>query len=326
MSDSVGRISLDLEVKSDLMGQINSVSTSVGDRIRKIFNKSLRRGFSGAGKSTDAAMKSVSKTIEGTMKRTTNNVNKTTQSMMKNTTDLIKRTFQDTAGVAKKSLDAIGIRARSLAKNILKAFRMKTPTVAPANVETAAPKASTKVRAVASPRAPPTLNIDRVTSEMETVERTMDTVERKIQAHKSKLNSLRESYEQAFSPKVKDTLSAKILKEETAINTLIGKMDTLGAKYEKLQGKAEAFGQSQNSSAAATEKAASRISRLSSVLNRFHSTGKKTPSILSRIGSGFSGIGRHSKSAGVNVRSFGGGLGNTIGQMMKWMIILPGIV
>lgn len=325
MSDSVGKISLDLEVKSDLMGQINSVSSGIGKRMREIFGKAMRHGFSDAGKSTDAAIKNVSKTIENTMKRTTGNVNKSTQGMMKNTTDLIKRTFQDTAGVAKKSLDAIGNRARRLAQSILKAFKMKTPTIAPVNVETAVPKASTKARASVSPRAPPTLNIDRTTSEMETIERTMDTVERKIQTHKAKLNSLREAYNQTFNPNIKDALSAKILKEETAINTLIGKMDSLGAKYEKLQGQAESFGQAQNSSAAATEKATSRISRLSSVLNGFHSSGKKSPSILSRIGRGFGGIGRHSKSAGVNVRSFGGGLGNTLGQMMKWMIILPAI-
>lgn len=325
MSESVGKISLDLEVKSDLMNEINAASSKVGNRLKEILNKTFRKSLSGVGKSTESAMKSVEKTIEGTMKRATGNVNKSTKSMMKNTTDMIKSTFQDAGDVAKNTLGKIGEKTRNLSRSILESFRMRSRTEAPDNDETVVQKASSKISPITVPRAPPTLNIDRVTSQMETIERTMDNVENKIKSHKQKLRGLRESYSQAFNPDVKDTLNDKILKEEAAINSLVGKMDSLSAKYEKLEGQTRAFSQIQNASVVATKAATSSISDMSSVLNRFHSTGKKTQPVLSRIGNGLRSIGKQSKSANVNVRSFGGGIGNTLGQMMKWMIILPGI-
>lgn len=325
MGESVGKISLDLEVKSDLLNEINSVSSSIGDRLRRTLNKSVKKVFNNTGKSTDTAMKSVEKTIEGTMKRATGNVNKTTQSMMKNTTDMIKKTFSDTGKIAGDTINNIGQKSRNLARSILNTFKLKTPSTAPVSAEPVAQKASTKIPVAATPRAPPTLNIDRVSSEMETVKRTMDNLESKIRSHKQKLKDLRESYNRAFNPDVKATIHNKILNEESAINSLTGKMDTLGAKYEKLERQASEFSQAQNASANAIKAATSRMSGMSSILGRFNSAGKKSPSLLSRIGQGFNNIGRHSKKASVNVNSFGGGIGNSLGQMMKWMVILPGI-
>ena len=58
MGESVGKISLDLEVKSDLLNEINSVSSSIGDRLRRTLNKSVKKVFNNTGKSTDTAMKS----------------------------------------------------------------------------------------------------------------------------------------------------------------------------------------------------------------------------------------------------------------------------
>ena len=45
MGESVGKISLDLEVKSDLLNEINSVSSSIGDRLRRTLNKSVKKVF-----------------------------------------------------------------------------------------------------------------------------------------------------------------------------------------------------------------------------------------------------------------------------------------
>lgn len=228
MGESVGKISLDLEVKSDLLNEINSVSSSIGDRLRRTLNKSVKKVFNNTGKSTDTAMKSVEKTIEGTMKRATGNVNKTTQSMMKNTTDMIKKTFSDTGKIAGDTINNIGQKSRNLARSILNTFKLKTPSTAPVSAEPVAQKASTKIPVAATPRAPPTLNIDRVSSEMETVKRTMDNLESKIRSHKQKLKDLRESYNRAFNPDSKGYHPQQDSNEESAINSLTGKMDTLG--------------------------------------------------------------------------------------------------
>ena len=375
MSDSVGKISLDLEVKSDLMGQINSVSSSIGNRMRKIFSKSLRSGFSGAGKSTDAAMKSVSKIIEGTMKRTTNNVNKSTQSMMKNTADKMKSVFQKTGNAARNSIDSIGESARKLTQNILRIARMKDSTVLPEVTDQAVPKVKSKINTVASPRAPPVAGINnKAQNQIDQLSRSIAISNQKISelrtkltdlnalkldlnsydALKQKLDECRASRDRLHNPAIieqemvllarlkemeasrgsgqiekndiaisKTTMALE--KEMAANDKLKAKLSELSERYRKAEQATKSYTSAQNSAGKATNLIQSRIARLSSVLNKFHSTGKKTLSILSRIGGVIGGIGKQSKSAGVNVKSFGSSIGSTIGQMMKWMIILPAI-
>ena len=327
MSDSVGKITLDLEVTSDLMGQINAVSGSIGRRLRESLSNALKIGLGRTKKDADMSMKYVKDKIMSDMKAASNGVELSSQSMMKNTSDMIKRTFSDAGSVARNVMDSIGERTKRMTQSIMKLFKMRQmPTVAPVNIEDTAPKAKSIIPRTASPRAPPSLNIDLLKSQMETIEKTMDTVERSISAHKEKLRGLRESYEHAFSPKIKENLTGKILKEESAINSLIGKMDTLAGKYANLESQSMAFGQTESAAGAAAGVAGSRVSSLSSILNRLRSSNKGTPSLLNRIAAGFKNIGQHSKSSGVSVSSFGGGLKSTLGQMLKWMIILPMIV
>lgn len=327
MSDSVGKITLDLEVTSDLMGQINAVSGSIGRRLRESLSNALKIGLGRTKKDADMSMKYVKDKIMSNMKAASNGVELSSQSMMKNTSDMIKGTFSDAGSVARNVMDSIGERTKRMTQSIMKLFKMRQmPTVAPVNTEDTAPKAKGIIPRTASPRAPPSLNIDLLKSQMETIEKTMDTVERSISAHKEKLRGLRESYEHAFSPKIKENLTGKILKEESAINSLIGKMDTLAGKYANLESQSMAFGQTESAAGAAAGVAGSRVSSLSSILNRLRSSNKGTPSLLNRIAAGFKNIGQHSKSSGVSVSSFGGGLKSTLGQMLKWMIILPMIV
>ena len=327
MSDSVGKITLDLEVTSDLMGQINAVSGSIGRRLRESLSNALKIGLGRTKKDTDMSMKYVKDKIMSNMKAASNGVGLSSQSMMKNTSDMIKKTFSDAGSVARNVMDSIGERTKRMTQSIMKLFKMrKMPTVAPVNTEDTASKVKSIIPRMASPRAPPSLNIDLLKSQMETIEKTMDTIERSISAHKEKLRGLRESYEHAFSPKIKETLTEKILREESAINSLIGKMDTLTGKYATLESQSMAFGQTESATGAAAGVAGSRVSSLSSILNRLRSSNKGTPSLLNRIAAGFKSIGQHSKSSGVSVSSFGGGLKSTLGQMLKWMIILPMIV
>lgn len=327
MSDSVGKITLDLEVTSDLMGQINAVSGSIGRRLRESLSNALKIGLGRTKKDADMSMKYVKDKIMSNMKAASNGVELSSQSMMKNTTDMIKRTFSDAGSVARNVMDSIGERTKRMTQSIMKLFKMRQmPTVTPVNTEDTAPKVKSTIPQAASPRAPPSLNIDLLKSQMETIEKTMDTIERSISAHKEKLRGLRESYEHAFSPKIKETLTEKILREESAINSLIGKMDTLTRKYANLESQSMAFGQTEAAAGAAAGVAGSRVSSLSSILNRLRSSNKGTPPLLNRIAAGFKNIGQHSKSSGVSVSSFGGGLKSTLGQMLKWMIILPMIV
>ena len=51
MSDSVGKITLDLEVTSDIAGQVNKISSIIANTLKSNLNKSTNKVF-GHNKST----------------------------------------------------------------------------------------------------------------------------------------------------------------------------------------------------------------------------------------------------------------------------------
>lgn len=59
MSDSVGKISLDLEVKSDLEKQINNMSNIIAKKMKTTTEKATAGVFDGIGKQTDDAMNTI---------------------------------------------------------------------------------------------------------------------------------------------------------------------------------------------------------------------------------------------------------------------------
>ncbi|MBE6051897.1 MAG: hypothetical protein E7214_14945 [Clostridium sp.] len=195
MSDSVGKISLDLEVKSDLQGQINKISSNIA--------KGLKNSLQGV-------TKGIFNELGNGIKKATGNINKAVGSSIAK----LKKGMQNTL---------------SAFKNI----KINTPKVSfkPSNDKTTI---SSPVQKVIS-RAPPNNNdSEQLTTKISSTEKELDIVNRQIENQKAKLSQLQQSYKNAFSESKKSKIEEQMLRTEAAINRLITKSDNLGFKLNTL--------------------------------------------------------------------------------------------
>ena len=196
MSDSVGKISLDLEVKSDLNGQITAVSKAIG----KSLQTSLKATTSTAFKDMSANMNRGLKAMTGGMK--------TSLSKMK---DSIKK------GVSE---------ALASAKNI----KMPTPNFQRSVESMPAP---VSVGQPAQVRGPP-LDTEQSRVALQSLEATLENTNAKIEQQQAKLRGLKEALDNCFNTERKNKIQEQILKTEESIISLTAKSDKLGFKLADL--------------------------------------------------------------------------------------------
>lgn len=199
MSDSVGKISLDLEVRSDLDKSVSQATNNIA----KSLKLSLQSGLKGA-------LGSIDNITKNSISSLSNNIN----SVLKGSMGKIKNTMQ-------------------AAFNNMKNFKLPNFNF-PKPTNITAPKV-TDVSHGISGRAPP--NMSMLTSQIENTSRALDITNAKIEQQQAKLIQLKEAYDICFNPSRKNTLEEKILKTETTINKLIGTSDKLGFKLSELDGK-----------------------------------------------------------------------------------------
>lgn len=320
-NDSIGKISLDLELNMDLAGQMNAV-TSI---LKKRMQNSLKGMFNSVFKSTKSNANSTADLYEKAMDKASSNVEKNTKDAMKSAATVISQTFDNAVGASKKSLNVIGNNFRRMFRTILSMSKnMKTITPNSIDLGISAPKAAAATPT--SPRAPPVgLNADILKSQMTTIEQTMDNIEAQISLHKQSLNGLRETYANTFNVSTKRGIEEKMLREEAIILRLTDKMDALNLKYGQMESELQSLSSAENKVGASSTSLSNKINILKEKVGAFFKTSNKIPNLLTRISSALKKTGNHSKSASVNVNSFGRGIKGTLGQMFKWMIILPAI-
>ena len=265
MSDSVGKISLDLEIQSDISKQISNVSGNIANNLRKSLNSGMKRSLESVNNTTKKTLNSITGNINSSMKKSMNNISKTMKSILSN----------------------------------IKMPKMDIPK--PTNMSA---QKKVDVRTGVSKRGPP-IDLGVLKSQIENVTATLDNINDRIDYQKEKLAQLKESYNRTFNNSKKSKIQEQILKTESSINKLTGQSDKLGFKLSELDSKLESLG---NESVKAGNK-----------LGLFNNLASKG----SKINKGFS---NSIKSSSKNINSYRMGLGNTIGQMFKWMIILPMIV
>lgn len=209
MSDSVGKITLDLEVTSDIAGQVNKVSSIIANTLKANLNKSTNKVFENMDKSMKSSLNKVNSNMKNTMSNVTNNL--------------------------KNSLS----KAFSVLSNI------KLPTVKFNPLEsqntTSQNIPNTKIT-----RGPP-INREILTTEIDTTSRMLDTINAKIESQQNKLNSLKQSYNDTFNPAKKSKINDQILKTEESIIRLTSKSDKLGFKLSDLDSKLAALGKESSS-------------------------------------------------------------------------------
>lgn len=202
MSDSVGKISLDLEIQSDISKQISSVSKMIGNNLKKSLSSGMKGTLENVNSSTKKTMNSVTSNINSSMKKSMSNIAKTMKSILGN---------------------------------------IKMPKIEiPKPTSFVTPKTESS-KNTSSKRGPP-INKEVLSSEILNVTATLDNVNAKIEQQRAKLVQLKEAYNSTFNTSRKNALEEKILKTEANINKLIGQSDKLGFKLADLDDKMAMLG------------------------------------------------------------------------------------
>lgn len=233
MSDSVGKISLDLEVKSDLEKQINNMSNIIAKKMKTTTEKATAGVFDGIGKQTDDAMNTINNSIKAGLNKTSNAI----------------RSTLTNAFAAVKNIKMPKIEFPK-AENI-KATSQNSRT---ANTTRGPPKSN--------------LNAEAIKAQISNLSATLDNVNAQIDLQQSKLADLKEAYRMAFNPNSKNKIQDQILKTEQRINNLIGKSDKLGFKLADLDGIFKTLGEVSSTTGEQIESVARKTKKFSSNANK----------------------------------------------------------
>ena len=75
MSDSVGKISLDLEIQSDIEGQVRQVAGAIGGQLQKTLSGSMKSAMASVKNTMSQGMKSAGNSAKSAMSGVANNIN-----------------------------------------------------------------------------------------------------------------------------------------------------------------------------------------------------------------------------------------------------------
>lgn len=249
MSDSVGKISLDLEVKSDLEKQINNMSNIIAKKMKTTTEKATAGVFDGIGKQTDDAMNTINNSIKAGLNKTSNAI----------------RSTLTNAFAAVKNIKMPKIEFPK-AENI-KATSQNSRT---ANTTRGPPKSN--------------LNAEAIKAQISNLSATLDNVNAQIDLQQSKLADLKEAYRMAFNPNSKNKIQDQMLKTEQRINNLIGKSDKLGFKLADLDGIFKTLGEVSSTTGEQIESVARKTKKFSSNANKGRNSANLFSNALKALG------------------------------------------
>ena len=262
MSDSVGKISLDLEVKSDLEKQINNMSNIIAKKMKTTTEKATAGVFDGIGKQTDDAMNTINNSIKAGLNKISNAI----------------RSTLTNAFAAVKNIKMPKIEFPK-AENI-KATSQNSRT---ANTTRGPPKSN--------------LNAEAIKAQISNLSATLDNVNAQIDLQQSKLADLKEAYRMAFNPNSKNKIQDQMLKTEQRINNLIGKSDKLGFKLADLDGIFKTLGEVSSTTGEQIESVARKTKKFSSNANKGRNSANLFSNALKVLGNRSNSTGNSFKHA-----------------------------
>ncbi|MDU4953484.1 MAG: hypothetical protein E6X21_14255 [Clostridium sp.] len=269
MSDSVGKISLDLEVQSDLSNQISSVSNSISNNLKKSLSSGMKGTFENMNSAVKNNLNSITSHVSSSMKKTISNIAKTMKSIL-----------------SSMKMPKINIPRPN---NVVKPRTVETNS----NVNKRGPPADAEI----------------LKSQVSNMTANLDNIGSKIELQTDKLKRLKEEYNNCFNQKRKNVLEEEMAKTEGKIIKLIGQADKLSLKLFNLEDKMSKVG-------SGASKASGGTSKLKSVLNSMYG-------VFNKSGKGANELSHSTKIANGNMGRMRSGIGFTLNQMFKWMIILP---
>ena len=269
MSDSVGKISLDLEVKSDLGKQINNMSNIIAKKMKVTTEKATSGVFDGIGKQTDNAMNTINNSIKAGLNKTSNTIRSTLTN------------------------------AFAAVKNI-KMPKMEFPKAQNVKASSQTNKSTTATR------GPPksNLNTEALKAQISNLSATLDNVNAQIDLQKSKLADLKEAYRMAFNPNSKNKIQEQMLKTEQRINSLISKSDKLGFKLADLDTTFETLGEISSTTGGQIESVARKTKKFSSNANKGRNSANLFSNALKKLGNRSKSTGNSFRHASSGVSMF----------------------
>ncbi|WP_455794020.1 hypothetical protein [Clostridium butyricum] len=262
MSDSVGKISLDLEVKSDLEKQINNMSNIIAKKMKTTTEKATAGVFDGIGKQTDDAMNTINNSIKAGLNKTSNAIRST-----------LTNAFAAVKNIKMQKIEF------PKAENI-KATSQNSRT---ANTTRGPPKSN--------------LNAEAIKAQISNLSATLDNVNAQIDLQQSKLADLKEAYRMAFNPNSKNKIQDQMLKTEQRINNLIGKSDKLGFKLADLDGIFKTLGEVSSTTGEQIESVARKTKKFSSNANKGRNSANLFSNALKVLGNRSKSTGNSFKHA-----------------------------
>lgn len=294
MSDTVGKIGLELEVRSDLGTEINSVASVITAGLKKSFEGATNGIFEPLKESINGCMKQINSSIEGNLKSIQSNIKATLKSI---------------------ETSLAGVRTVNI----------------PIPTSTIKPTKETKSKTKAS-RGPPTssksIDTESIKSEIENLESTLETTNNMIDQQKEKLNQLREAYSSCFNQNRKNKIQEQILKTESAINKLISKSDKLGFKLADLDKKMAMSSSSKTSNEVKNlgfnvSNTSAMFKKLNSAINTNTNNSKKATNQSNKLSTALKSLGNTTKKSSVYNKGFASSLKMVARQFLTWMVVLP---
>lgn len=247
MSDSVGRIGLDLEVQSDIERQISDAAQKIGTGLKGSLEKAT------VGVNTEKMFQDMDDQVKGTMQ---------------NVTSTINAALDKCFGKAEAGIDSLGERLGAAIEKALSRFT--DVNAAPGAADNAA--LSGKNVSPAKPRGPPikmpTIKVDATTEilqkQADQTEAVINNLGKQIDVFEAKLAGLKESHERTFNESKKLKIQEQIVKTEGSIINLQGNVEDLGVQWDAINGKIDEMA---NKAAKATAAMATKAAKSQQVRN-----------------------------------------------------------
>nr|DAE50723.1 MAG TPA: minor tail protein [Bacteriophage sp.] len=290
MSDSVGKISLDLEIQSDIEGQVRQVAGAIGGQLQKTLSGSMKSAMASVKNTMSQGMKSAGNSAKSTM-----------------------------SGVANGIKSTIG-KAMQAVKNI------KLPRVKVDAPERSVPQPSDTVKAPSAPRAPPNMSMDQMVAQSQNWEAELENINRQIGMNQQKLAEFQRRYDQAVNPEAKNKIYEDLLKTEAKIVQLTGKSDRLGFSLSALDEKMAGVGNAANTSGNKTGILSRMMGDLKQKFEQTNAAATRTPSVMQRVKGMFTSSGNEARKAKSGFDASGSSLKIMARSMVTWGMIFPMVI
>ena len=223
---SVGKINLQVDLQGDMQKQISEMANNLGSSLKSSLEKATSGMLSGMEKVIDSAMKSINASISEGLEK----MKQQTEEFVKSLESILKKIKVP--------------KAQTTPTNVIPAMNPVIPSVSPRGPPAAA-------------KAP--IDTTAIQSEISKVTEHLDLVNQKIEIQQDKLAGLKERYERALNPNLKNKLASQINNTELSILKLTEASDKMGFKLNDLDAKLNGTGNLANKLGDSFKKAGNKI-------------------------------------------------------------------